>query len=111
MATDPGWTPLFLNAGAVVLEVGGMMTHGSQCGLGASRRAVVLSPGRVPLRESDWRVVFSGTLQSCQRLSERRMSLLFLVTHKHELNRWNHTCGGSLWGGHLSPSSQVITAP
>jgi pyruvate,water dikinase len=28
-ATDPGWTPLFVNAGAVVLEVGGMMQHGA----------------------------------------------------------------------------------
>ena len=28
-ATDPGWTPLFVNAAAVVLEVGGMMQHGA----------------------------------------------------------------------------------
>jgi phosphoenolpyruvate synthase/pyruvate phosphate dikinase len=28
-ATDPGWTPLFLNAGAIVLEVGGMLQHGA----------------------------------------------------------------------------------
>lgn len=27
--TDPGWTPLFLNASALVTEVGGLMTHGS----------------------------------------------------------------------------------
>ncbi|QLG61140.1 PEP/pyruvate-binding domain-containing protein [Halorarum salinum] len=27
--TDPGWTPLFLNAAAVVTEVGGRLTHGS----------------------------------------------------------------------------------
>ena len=27
--TDPGWTPLFLNAAALVTEVGGLMTHGS----------------------------------------------------------------------------------
>lgn len=27
--TDPGWTPLFINAAGVVTEVGGMMTHGS----------------------------------------------------------------------------------
>jgi pyruvate,water dikinase len=26
---DPGWTPLFLNAAAMVMEVGGLMTHGS----------------------------------------------------------------------------------
>jgi pyruvate,water dikinase len=28
-ATDPAWTPLFLPAGGLVMEVGGMMTHGS----------------------------------------------------------------------------------
>jgi phosphohistidine swiveling domain-containing protein len=28
-ATDPGWTPLFLNAGGVILEVGGMLQHGA----------------------------------------------------------------------------------
>jgi pyruvate,water dikinase len=27
--TDPGWTPLFVNAAAVVLEVGGMLQHGA----------------------------------------------------------------------------------
>ncbi len=27
--TDPSWTPLFLTAGGLVMEVGGMMTHGS----------------------------------------------------------------------------------
>ncbi|MEO8611031.1 MAG: PEP/pyruvate-binding domain-containing protein [Chloroflexota bacterium] len=28
-STDPGWTPLFLTAGGLVMEIGGMMTHGS----------------------------------------------------------------------------------
>jgi len=27
--TDPGWTPLFINAAGLVTEVGGLMTHGS----------------------------------------------------------------------------------
>jgi len=27
-ATDPGWTPLFINAGGIVLEVGGVLQHG-----------------------------------------------------------------------------------
>jgi pyruvate,water dikinase len=26
--TDPGWTPLFVNAGAIILQVGGVMQHG-----------------------------------------------------------------------------------
>lgn len=28
-ATDPGWTPLFVNAAAVVIEVGGLLQHGA----------------------------------------------------------------------------------
>ncbi|MFW0150636.1 PEP/pyruvate-binding domain-containing protein [Mycobacterium sp. smrl_JER01] len=28
-STDPGWTPLFLLAGALVMEVGGVMSHGA----------------------------------------------------------------------------------
>ncbi len=28
-ATDPGWTPLFLSAGGLVMELGGLVTHGS----------------------------------------------------------------------------------
>jgi pyruvate,water dikinase len=28
-ATDPGWTPLFVNAAAIVLEVGGVLQHGA----------------------------------------------------------------------------------
>jgi pyruvate,water dikinase len=27
--TDPGWTPLFINAGGLILEVGGALTHGA----------------------------------------------------------------------------------
>ena len=27
--TEPAWTPLFLAAGGLITEVGGMMTHGS----------------------------------------------------------------------------------
>jgi len=27
--TDPAWTPLFMAAGGLVMEVGGLMTHGS----------------------------------------------------------------------------------
>jgi pyruvate,water dikinase len=27
--TDPAWTPLFLTAGGLITEVGGLMTHGA----------------------------------------------------------------------------------
>ena len=29
VTTDPGWTPLFINAGAVILEIGGELQHGA----------------------------------------------------------------------------------
>ena len=29
VTTDPGWTPLFVNAAAVVLEIGGELQHGA----------------------------------------------------------------------------------
>ena len=28
-STNPGWTPLFLTASALIMEIGGVMTHGS----------------------------------------------------------------------------------
>jgi len=28
-ATDPGWTPLFINAGGIILEIGGTLQHGA----------------------------------------------------------------------------------
>jgi pyruvate,water dikinase len=28
-STDPGWTPLFLTAGGLIMEMGGMMSHGA----------------------------------------------------------------------------------
>ncbi len=28
-STDPGWTPLFLRAAALVMEVGGYLSHGA----------------------------------------------------------------------------------
>jgi rifampicin phosphotransferase len=28
-STDPGWTPLFLTAAGLVMEMGGAMSHGS----------------------------------------------------------------------------------
>jgi phosphohistidine swiveling domain-containing protein len=28
-STDPGWTPLFLTASALIMELGGMLSHGA----------------------------------------------------------------------------------
>ena len=53
-ATDPGWTPLFINAAAVVLEVGGMLQHGAlvareygkPCVVGIDNIATILKDGQ-----------------------------------------------------------------
>jgi pyruvate,water dikinase len=39
--TDPAWTPLFMTAGGLITEVGGMMTHGSVVAREVSIPAVV----------------------------------------------------------------------
>ena len=57
--TDPGWTPLFVNAAAVVLEVGGILQHGAvvareygkPCVVGIDRGG---SPGSTMASRSRW---------------------------------------------------------
>ena len=52
-ASDPGWTPLFLTAGGVILEVGGLLQHGSiiareygiPCIVGVSRATELFEDG------------------------------------------------------------------
>jgi pyruvate,water dikinase len=43
--TDPGWTPLFLRASALVLEVGGYLSHGAIVAREYGIPAVVNIPG------------------------------------------------------------------
>jgi pyruvate,water dikinase len=53
-ATDPGWTPLFLNARGIVLEVGGVLQHGAlvareyckPCVAGVENAASILQDGQ-----------------------------------------------------------------
>ena len=53
--TDPGWTPLFLNTAAVVLEVGGELQHGAlvareygkPCVAGIDQITTLLQDGQV----------------------------------------------------------------
>lgn len=44
-STDPGWTPLFLRAAAVVMETGGMLSHGAIVAREYGLPAVVNIPG------------------------------------------------------------------
>src|ERR1041384_8198582 len=44
-ATDPGWTPLFLTAAGLVMEMGGAMAHGAVVAREYGIPAVVGVPG------------------------------------------------------------------
>ena len=54
-ATDPGWTPLFLNAEGIILEIGGILQHGAlvareyckPCVAGIENATSILQDGQV----------------------------------------------------------------
>jgi len=59
-STDPGWTPLFLKAGAVVMETGGFLSHGAIVAREYGVPAVVNIPGVMSVIEEGRRVVVDG---------------------------------------------------
>ncbi|WP_181197522.1 phosphoenolpyruvate synthase [Enhygromyxa salina] len=59
--TDPGWTPLFINAAGLVMEVGGMMTHGSVVAREYGIPAVVSVDGATTRIRTGQRLVVDGT--------------------------------------------------
>lgn len=70
VGTDPGWTPLFLSACALVTEVGGMMTHGSVVAREYGIPAVVgVHEATTRLRTGE-RVRIDGSAGTITRLSE-----------------------------------------
>ncbi len=60
--TDPGWTPLFINAAALVMEVGGLMTHGSVVAREYGMPAVVGVLDATKLIESGQKIRVNGDL-------------------------------------------------
>lgn len=58
--TDPAWTPLFLNASALVAEVGGMLTHGSVVAREYGIPAVVGVENATKLIQSGRRILVDG---------------------------------------------------
>jgi rifampicin phosphotransferase len=58
--TDPGWTPLFVNAAGLVMEVGGLMTHGSVVAREYGIPAVVGVPDATRLIRTGQRVRVDG---------------------------------------------------
>jgi pyruvate,water dikinase len=58
---DPGWTPLFLNAAALVTEVGGLMTHGVLVAREYGIPAVVSVPEATTRIRTGQRICVDGT--------------------------------------------------
>jgi pyruvate,water dikinase len=52
-STDPSWTPLFINAAAVVLDRGGMLSHGAVLARELGKPAVVLADATGHLADGD----------------------------------------------------------
>jgi phosphohistidine swiveling domain-containing protein len=59
--TDPGWTPLFINAAGLIMEVGGLMTHGSVVAREYGIPAVVSVDAATKRLETGQRVRLDGT--------------------------------------------------
>jgi pyruvate,water dikinase len=69
-STDPGWTPLFLRAAGVVMEVGGYLSHGAIVAREYGLPAVVNLPGLLDLVQDGQRLTVDGD-QGCVILEDR----------------------------------------
>ena len=61
-AADPGWTPLFLTAGALVLELGSVLSHGAVVAREYGLPAVVNVEGATSLLADGMEVTVDGDL-------------------------------------------------
>lgn len=59
-STDPGWTPLFLVAGALIMEVGGVISHGAVVAREYGIPAVAGVPGAVTRLHTGQRIRVDG---------------------------------------------------
>lgn len=59
-STDPGWTPLFLRASAIVMEVGGFLSHGAIVAREYGLPAVVNIPGLLTTVKNGQTLVVDG---------------------------------------------------
>jgi pyruvate,water dikinase len=59
--TDPGWTPLFMKAGGLVMELGGMLSHGAVVAREYGLPAVVNVQGATTVLRDGDRVTIDGT--------------------------------------------------
>jgi pyruvate,water dikinase len=68
--TDPGWTPLFVNAAALVLEVGGTLQHGAVVAREYGKPCVVGLDRATERLEDGQRVEVDGGAGTVRLLSE-----------------------------------------
>lgn len=73
-ATDPGWTPLFINAAAIVLEVGGMLQHGALVAREYGKPCVVGIRDAMQILDDGDLVEVDGSLGLVRRLPGDAMS-------------------------------------
>jgi pyruvate,water dikinase len=67
-STDPSWTPLFLKAGAVIMETGGYLSHGATVAREFGIPAVVNIPGILDRLEEGEQVEVDGCQGRIRRL-------------------------------------------
>jgi rifampicin phosphotransferase len=60
-STDPGWTPLFLTAGGLVMEIGGSMSHGAIVAREYGIPAVVGVPGATEKIATGQEIIVDGS--------------------------------------------------
>jgi phosphoenolpyruvate synthase/pyruvate phosphate dikinase len=60
-STDPGWTPLFLTAGGLVMEMGGPMSHGAIVAREYGIPAVVGAPGATEVITTGQTITVDGS--------------------------------------------------
>ncbi len=73
-ATDPGWTPLFLRVGGVILEVGGLLQHGALVAREYGKPCVAGIEGVAGLLEDGQLVELDGTSGIVRLLSGAEVS-------------------------------------
>jgi pyruvate,water dikinase len=69
-STNPGWTPLFLTAGGLVMEMGGAMSHGAVVAREYGIPAVVGVPGATERIKSGTSIVVDGSAGTVQLEAE-----------------------------------------
>jgi len=69
-STDPGWTPLFLTAGALVMEMGGVISHGAVVAREYGIPAVVGVPDATTRLRTGQRVTVDGAAGTIRELPD-----------------------------------------